>query len=217
MIKYLIFDFDGTIADTTEGILRTTEETLKRMGLPVCPDEQVKRCIGLPLKGHLAAALIPEGRLDEAVDLYHELFYEVAPKHISIFDGVKEALEECNRKGLQMGIATSRGENSLKLLLKEHGIDRYFTVLGTVNCVERPKPNPDLVLWVLDRFNEVNGTAASPEETLVIGDTTFDLQMGSSAGCRTCAVTYGNHTRQMLETASPDFIVDNLRDLPALI
>ena len=207
MDKFVIFDFDGTIADTTEGILRTTEETLKRMGLPVCDDETVKKCIGLPLKGHLAAAGIPEERLDEAVDVYHELFYIVAPKCIQIFDGVKESLEGLKSKGCRMAIATSRGSHSLELLLNEHGIREYFEVLGTVDCVSRPKPNPDLVLWVLEKFG------AEAAGTIVVGDTTFDIMMGSSAGCRTCAVTYGNHTREMLLTASPDFVVDNLREL----
>lgn len=207
MDKVIIFDFDGTIADTSEGILRTTEETLRKMGLPVCDDEAVKRCIGLPLKGHLAAAGVPEERLDEAVDVYHELFYIVAPGCIQIFSGVKESLKELKSKGFRMSIATSRGSHSLDLLLNEHGIREYFEVLGTVDCVTRPKPSPDLVLWVLDK------SGASPADAIVVGDTTFDIMMGAAAGCRTCAVTYGNHTREMLLTASPDFVVDNLREL----
>lgn len=203
MTRYCIFDFDGTIADTTLGILRTTEATLERMGLPECDLNYVKSHIGLPLKGHLAAAGIPEERLDEAVDVYHELFYEVAPAHITIFDGMKQVFAELSGRGVHMAIATSRGAHSLRMLLEEHGIAQYFEVLGSVECSARPKPNPDLVLWVLDQW----GAGASAADTLVVGDTTFDLLMGSNAGCRTCGVSWGNHSREMLATAEPDYIV----------
>lgn len=211
MIKYLVFDFDGTLADTTEGILKTTEATLQRMGLPAAEASLVQQAIGLPLQGSLRAAGVPEDRIEEAVDVYHELFYDVAPKHITIFPGVREGLELLAGKGFRMAIATSRGEPSLVSLLTEHGIRQYFEVLGTTGCVERPKPAPDLVLWVLDRFGAI------PEEAMVIGDTTFDIEMGSAAGCSTCAVSYGNHSVERLQTASPNHIIPDLRVLAGLI
>lgn len=211
MIKYLVFDFDGTLADTTEGILKTTEATLQRMRLPAAEASVVQQAIGLPLQGSLRAAGVPEDRIEEAVDVYHELFYDVAPKHITIFQGVREGLELLAGKGFRMAIATSRGEPSLVSLLTEHGIRQYFEVLGTTGCVERPKPAPDLVLWVLERFG------ASPEEAMVIGDTTYDIEMGSAAGCSTCAVSYGNHSVERLQTASPNHIIPDLRVLAGLI
>jgi len=211
MIKYLVFDFDGTLADTTEGILKTTEATLERMGLPAAEPSVVQQAIGLPLRGSLRAAGVPEERLEEGVDVYHEVFYQVAPKHITIYPGVHEGLELLAARGMRMGIATSRSEPSLVMLLREHGILDYFEVLGTVGCVERPKPAPDLVQWVLERFG------ADPSEAMVIGDTTYDIQMGSAAGCRTCAVSYGNHPVDKLLTASPGLIVDDLRELADIL
>lgn len=206
-INTLIFDFDGTLADTTEGILQTTRATFARMGLPIPGDDDIRMGIGLPLKGSLHTAGIPDDRLDEGDAIYHELFYEIAPKHITIYPGVRESLEAFAAKGLRMGIATSRTEHSLVLLLEQHGIRQYFEVLGNVQCVSRPKPAPDLVRWVLERFG------AEPQEAMVIGDTTYDILMGSSAGCRTCAVSYGNHPVELLRSASPDLIVGDLRDL----
>ena len=210
MIGYLVFDFDGTLADTTEGILKTTEATLERMGLPAADPALVQQAIGLPLQGSLRAAGVPEERIAEGVDTYHELFYELAPRHISIYPGVKEGLEMLAAQGVRMGIATSRSEHSLVTLLSEHGILHHFEVLGTVQCVERPKPAPDLVQWVLERFG------AAPEEAMVIGDTTYDIEMGTAAGCRTCAVSYGNHPVERLLTANPDHIVSSITEIAAL-
>lgn len=206
-ITTLVFDFDGTLADTTEGILKTTEATLARMGLPAADPSRVQQAIGLPLQGSLRAAGVPEDRIDEGVDTYHELFYEVAPRHITIYPGVKEGLERLSALGFRMGIATSRSTHSLVTLLEEHGIRKHFEVLGTVQCVSRPKPAPDLVLWVLEQFG------CAPEHAMVIGDTTYDIIMGTAAGCRTCAVSYGNHPVEMLRTASPTRIVADLREL----
>lgn len=206
-IDTLVFDFDGTLADTTEGILKTMEATLERMGLPAAEPSRVQQAIGLPLAGSLRAAGIPEDRIGEGVDTYHELFYEVAPKHISIYPGVKEGLDRLAALGFRMAIATSRSEHSLVMLLEEHGIRQHFEVLGTVDCVTHPKPAPDLVLWVLERMG------SAPEHAMVIGDTTYDIAMGSAAGCRTCAVSYGNHSVDMLRTASPDLIAGDLREL----
>ena len=211
MIKYLVFDFDGTLADSTEGIIKTTRATFARMGLPEPADADVRQGIGLPLKGALQTAGLPADRLDEGADIYHEVFYEIAPKHIVLFPGVKDALAELASLGYRMGIATSRSEHSLVMLLGEHGISQYFEVLGAVGSVERPKPNPDIVLWVLKRMG------ASPDQALVIGDTIFDIQMGKSARCSTCAVTYGNHGREQLLTSEPDLLIDDLRQLPRLL
>ena len=211
MIKYLVFDFDGTLADSTEGIVRTTRATFARMGLPTPEEADIRQGIGLPLKGALQTAGLPEDRLDEGADIYHEVFYEIAPKHIVLFPGVKDALEELSSLGYRMGIATSRSKPSLVLLLEEHGIAQYFEVLGAVSSVERPKPAPDIVLWVLGQME------AGPDEALVIGDTVFDIQMGKAAHCRTCAVTYGNHGPDQLRTAGPDLLIDDLRLLPGLL
>ena len=211
MIKYLVFDFDGTLADSTEGILQTTRATFARMGLPMPEDADVRQGIGLPLKGALRTAGVPENRLDEGADIYHEVFYEVAPKHIVLFPGVKEALEKLASRGYRMSIATSRSEQSLVMLLGEHGISQYFEVLGSVGCVENPKPAPDIVLWVLGRMG------ATPDQTLVIGDTVYDIQMGKAARCSTCAVTYGNHGPEQLRAAEPDFLIDDLRLLSRLL
>ena len=211
MIKYLVFDFDGTLADSTSGIVRTTRETFSRMGLPTPDDADIRQGIGLPLKGALHTAGLPEDRLDEGADIYHEVFYEIAPKHIVLFPGVKDALKKLASRGYRMGIATSRSEHSLRMLLGEHGIAHYFEVLGAVGCVENPKPAPDIVLWVLGRMG------ASPDQAMVIGDTVFDIQMGKAAHCRTCAVTYGNHGPDQLRAAEPDLLIDDLRLLSRLL
>lgn len=166
MTRYVIFDFDGTLADTSEGIINTVCTTLEIMGLPPQPRGQIK-----------------------------------------LFPGVKETLLELHDAGLKLAIATSRGSNSLHTILQNYGIDGIFDEVATSSDHYEPKPSPDMVLKLLQRMG------ANAAEALVVGDTTFDILMGSGAGCRTCGVTYGNHGRTTLATASPDFIVDSFPEI----
>lgn len=212
MTKALIFDFDGTLADTSAGIIATEQATLKAMGFPPADEEDIKKGIGLPLRGSIAVGThLPEELLDKACDLYHSLFYEVALDKITLFDGIREALQTFHDAGFRMAIATSRNTPSLIYLLENMGIRDYFEDLANGTMVANPKPAPDMVLYLLERMK------LDASEVIVIGDTTYDLMMGSGAGCRTCGVTYGNHKKELLKTAAPDYIIDDMRDLYPLI
>ena len=210
-IGCILFDFDGTLADTSEGIIQTEKAMLQEMGLPVGDEARMRSGIGLPLRGSLKMGNdIPEERLDEAVETYRRLFDVVAIGHIVAFDGVVETLEGLQARGVRMGVATSRSGRTLRYLCERLGILRYFEELASVECAARPKPAPDTVFYLLEKMQ------VTEDETLVVVDTVFDLQMGREAGCRTCGVTYGNHSRAQLEAAAPDWIIDDIRGLLSL-
>lgn len=114
MTGFVIFDFDGTLADTSEGIVKTVQTTLAAMGLPQQPVAQIKSTIGLPLSETIRlGGCVPEGRVEEGVKIYRETFFSVATGHIKLFPGVKETLLEMHSAGIRLAIATSRGSNSL--------------------------------------------------------------------------------------------------------
>lgn len=207
MTKYLIFDFDGTIADTLMSIVCTTQMTLQELGLPVVSADVIKKGIGLPLKGSLTRAGVPAEKLDEAADCYRSTFERVAYDKAVLFPGIKETLTELKSRGHVMAIATSRGRGSLLKLIDVLGLNGLFEVLVCVDDVTDPKPAPETVLKAMEQL----GIQSS--EAIVIGDTAFDIMMGTAAGCRTCGVTYGNHTREQLQEANPNWILDDFRGL----
>lgn len=227
-ITTLLFDFDGTLADTTRTILKAMSLTIAELGLPLPSETQMKNGIGLPLRSCIQkAGNVPEELADQAAELYHIFFKQVAfgTEHIgtlekvpdnsdgaaTLYDGVKETLEGLHKQGYVLGIATSRRWDTLQLFLRHFGILELFSAIATVEDVAHPKPAPDTVLYDLAKLNR------RPEETLVVGDATYDILMGRNAGCRTCAVSYGNQGRDLLQTASPDWIIDSMRELPALL
>lgn len=211
-LKCLVFDFDGTLADTSSCIVRTMSGTLEEMGLPVVSPEEIRNVIGLALKDSLRkGAHVPEERVDEAVDIYHRIFKEIAEESAVIFPGVKDIVGELHSMGYSLAIATSRGYDSLDHLLRLFGIRDCFTTLATVECAGRPKPAPDTVNHVLEKMS------LRPDEVLVIGDTTYDILMGAAAGCATCGVSYGNHSAAQLRSANPDFIISDIGELVGIV
>ena len=209
-IKLIIFDFDGTLGDTRGIVVTTMQQTLQELGQPMRSDEDCAATIGLPLAGCFRK-LIPEATdevIQQCVDTYHRLF-DINKDRIKpqTFPHVKETLEELHRRGICMTVATSRGLDSLKDLLTDMGIIQYFDYLLGADSVTKHKPDPEPVLQTLHTMH------IDASETLVVGDMPVDILMGSRAGCRTCAVTYGNATREELEEAGVDYIIDDFQDL----
>ena len=212
MIKSVFFDFDGTLADTSEGIIRSSLAMQERMGLPLTSREQICSGIGLPLRESIKLGSgVPEERADEGVLIYREIYAQEAFGLTKPFPGVREALESLRSSGVVMAIATSRSSRSLHIMLESMGFTHFFSDILTADDHFAYKPAPDMVLALLERLH------CSNDRTLVVGDTTYDIMMGSGARCRTCGVTWGNHDRATLSTASPDWIIDGMAELPAII
>ena len=206
----IVFDFDGTLADTRRGILATAQETLRRMGLPPADETAMAATIGLPLIENFTRGVgMSEEEARRAVAIYREIFEEVAVPVIDLFPGVEETLRTLAERGIPMAVASSRGQHSLEMLMQKTGLAAFIplTCLFGVETAARPKPAPDLMYVILGRLG------VKPEETLVVGDTTFDIEMGRNAGCHTCAVSYGNQSADTLAGAYPDYIIDDLRKL----
>jgi len=204
-MQTIILDFDGTIADTRTCIVQTTRKVAEMSGFPDVDESEIKDLIGLPLKDTFTRVLhiSDENDLQNAVRLYRSIFNEFCLGAIDLYPNVKNTLEILFSKGVTITIASSRGKNSLSILLKRLRIIEYFTLILGEQDSENKKPAPDMVLRILKE------TKTSPENALVIGDTIYDIEMGQRAGCHTCGVTYGNHSEIQLKKQGADFIIDD--------
>lgn len=210
--KAIFFDFDGTIADTVNGILATMTATFKELNLPIPPQDAMKSTIGMLL----GDALQQLGNLDDsqrvlAVKTYQRLFREVELPNTRIFPGVSQTLQILKSRGVKMAIVTSRGIESLRLILTQNSILEYFDELVTRDNGFKPKPAPDMVNYLLQKMS------LAPSDVLVVGDTTFDIDMGNAAGCKTCAVTYGNHSAERLATSKCDWMVGRFEEIAEVL
>lgn len=210
MTKLLILDFDGTLGDTRANILFTMQQTMRQMGYPVAGEKEIAATIGLPLEEGFAKLYpgISEQEVLTCATLYREIFDNYRKKLIpSLFPYVKETLSTLKGEGYVLSIASSRHSDSLNVFLKDMGIAPFISYVLGANNVTRAKPHPEPVLLTLDAL----GFRA--DETLVVGDMPVDIQMGKSAGAKTCAVTYGNASREELEESGADYVIDRFDDI----
>jgi len=209
-IKLIIFDFDGTLADTHELIVKTNQEAMKAMNYPVRDEEAIRKTIGLPLEAGIRT-LFPE-LTDEVIPawcaMYRKVFDVLKTQIVPIlFPEVKETLEWLYGKGYVLTVASSRHSSSLNAFLRDMGIAECFQyVLGADN-VAKAKPDPEPVLQTLRDL----GYAAA--EALVVGDMPVDIFMGARAGAGTVGVTYGNSNRPELTKAGADYVLDHFSEL----
>ncbi|MCR5830159.1 MAG: HAD family hydrolase [Lachnospiraceae bacterium] len=209
-IKLMIWDFDGTILDTKKAIVFAKQETMRQLGLPVADERACADTIGLSSRigFGLMYPELSEEMLDKCVVNYRANFdkskFEIPP---TLFTGVVEVLGELKEKGMILTIATSRNRKSLIDFLERFGLKDYFSYLLAAEDTERLKPNPDPVLRTM------NDLGMGVSETIVIGDMPYDILMGKNAGVRTVGVTYGNASREKLEEAGADLIIDTIEEL----
>lgn len=212
--KLIIFDFDGTLADTTATILRTYRMTIEEMGAPYRTDAECQATIGVPLKDGFRQ-LYPDftdAELIRCVDTYRSIF-KANKKNLvpSLYPGVKETLNMLDNMGIQMSIASSRSRESLIEFCEETDIAKYFSLILGADDVVHAKPNPEPVLTTLRKLKQ------DADKTIVVGDMPVDIVMGLGAGCSTVGVTYGNASRQKLIDAGASYIIDSLPELNGLI
>lgn len=202
-IRLVIFDFDGTLGDSQKLITDTMLATIERLNLPMRSREECARTIGLPLK-ECFSSIIPmtDEQAEECAEVYSEIFnVKNVPGAVTVFPGVIETLERLSAQGVLMSIASSRSHRTLAKLMDELDLSKYITYLIAADDVVEKKPAAESVLKTLSHFN------IEAHETLVVGDTEFDILMGRNAGTHTCGVTYGNGSRESLEAAKAEWIV----------
>lgn len=209
--KILILDFDGTLGDTVGVIVQTMQATIRELGLPARTDKECASMIGLRLID-IPPVLFPECNLDGEfyAQTYRRLFhiYNTAGA-VELYPNVIETLTELKNRGLVLTIASSRSKASLTNYIKDLGIEALISyVLGADDVVEG-KPNPEPVNRTLEKFG------FKPEETIVVGDTVFDVDMGKNAGTKTCGVTYGNGSRESISAA--DWVIDDFGHLLEIV
>ena len=212
-VKLIILDFDGTLADTRELIVKTMQQTLEALGLESRTDEQCASMIGLPLKQAFTDLLpISDEMGGQCVETYRRIFNENnAVYKIPTFPNVLETLHQLHKQGYTLTIASSRSNRSLREFVNDMHLNEVIPYVLGAEDVVRAKPHPDPVLQTLETFN------CKPEDALVVGDTWYDIEMGRRAGVRTCGVTYGNGTREELMRAGADFLMDDFGELMEII
>jgi phosphoglycolate phosphatase len=175
----------------------------------------VRRIVGLPLVEGIAL-LHPDGSgADHAAlaDCYKQAFLalrERGPEDEPLFPGVREAVEQLNRAGVLLGIATGKGRRGLSVTLSRHGLMEFFVTRQTADDAPG-KPHPGMLLQAMAE------TGAGPAETVMVGDTTFDMIMARNAGVSAVGAAWGYHEPEELHEAGAGAVIQSCADLLSVL
>ena len=205
--KLVVFDWDGTILDTTAAIALSIQYACERLGLPVPSTSLAKSVIGLGWRDavKIAAPTCPEEEFPSFNAFYIER-YKPAEREVHLFPGIVELLGNLSDAGMELAVATGKSRRGLNQVLAQTGLTDFFATTETAD--ENPsKPDPAM----LEQISIAMGR--TPEEMVMVGDTTHDIFMAHAFGCPGIAVTYGAMTPKMLEKASPEIVCSSVDEL----
>lgn len=206
--RLIVFDWDGTIIDSASSIAECIRDSARDLGLPVPTTERASHVIGLGLHDSLRLA-VPElqaQQYPEFVAAYRKHFL-AREDTMGLFAGMEDLLKELKGQHL-LAIATGKSRRGLDRALAATGIGPLFRAS---RCADEtnPKPHPAMLLELMDELS------LSRDQTLMIGDTSHDLEMARAAEVDSVAVTYGAHPEEGLRACTPTACVSTVRELKA--
>jgi len=203
----IAFDWDGTLFDSTKIIVRCIQAAVRDVGGTVPSDEAAGYVIGLGLMQALAHAApdVPESKYPELGARYRH-HYIGHQNDISLFDGVLPLLAALKARGHRLAVATGKSRHGLDEALQAVELKGSFDGSRTADETAG-KPHPRMLHELMDQFG------VTPARTLMIGDTTHDLQMAVHAGCASVGVSYGAHESAAFDVLKPRFIAHSVQEL----
>jgi phosphoglycolate phosphatase len=209
--RLALFDCDGTLVDSQHNIVMCMDDAFHRAGLTPPPREATRRIVGLSLLPAMQV-LVPDGEHDlhmQLADDYKSAFHRLRGNGLveePLFDGILAAINALAADGWMLGVATGKSDRGLALCLEHHGLSDRFITLQTADR-HPSKPHPSMV------HEAMAEARATPETTIMIGDTSFDMAMGVAAGARSLGVDWGYHPRHELLDAGAYHVAEHPRDL----
>ena len=210
-IRAVLYDFDGTLADSTELIFRCYRHTMTAHLGECPPDEEWLSGFGTPLDVQMARFGRTPAEAAAMVETYREHQRALHDEMLRPFPGAAETVRALEARGVALAIVTSKYRRATLQGLDLCGLTRHFPVIVTPEDVANPKPHPDPVLAALERLG------ASASEALFVGDSPHDIASGKAAGTRTAAALWGPFPRQALERERPDAWLECQEDVLELV
>ena len=213
MINTIIFDLDGTLLNTLEGLKNSTNFALKKFNCPEITLEQTRSFVGNGVRKLIERA-IPNGEknpdFEKCLNTFKEHYSKTMYQKTVAYDGIEDMLTELKKRGIKTGVVSNKFDTAVKELCKNYFDGLIIVAIGESPDV-RKKPAPDSVLKAM----EILG--AKPENTLYVGDSDVDIQTAKNSNLKSVGVTWGFRDRELLEKEGADFIINTPCELLELI
>jgi len=205
--QLIIFDWDGTLMDSTGHIVNCMRQAIKKLQLEPLADHEISHIIGLGLH-EAVQTLYPSGNdvlWTSLADCYRQTWLS-SPEETPLFANARELLTRLAEQDIFLGVATGKSRRGLDKVLKATDLGEHFIA---TRCADEchSKPHPQMLMELMDY------TGVSPDQAIMIGDTEFDLMMAANAGAHSLGITHGAHDEAKLLACSPLAIVHDLYEV----
>ena len=208
---YYLFDFDGTIADTGEGIRRSVAYAAEKLGYPVPEDAVLDRFVGPPLHDSFKRCFgMDDAQAERAVAVYRERYIDIGLYESHIYPGIPALLKALRARGAYVALASAKPQMMLERLTKYFGIDLYLDAISGTGLGRHSADKRDLLMSALP-------PGADPAAACMVGDRCFDIEAARALGMRAVGADYGYSVPGELADSGADEVYDNVRDMSAAL
>ncbi len=209
MIKNILFDLDGTIIDSSPGIIEGFRYSLTQHGYEVPDIEVLHSCIGPPLKDSFLKRIgCREEDIDSLVKTYRSIYDDKIKFNCSVYDGIEECLSSLNKRGYSIKLCSSKIEKPCREIMEKYGLEQYFTDIVGSDYEQKKARKVDVIDECFRR-----SPWQKKEETILVGDSIYDVEGANEAGIRCIAVSYGFGNNQQMLDAGAVALVDSPLDV----
>lgn len=211
---YVIFDFDGTVVDTGEGILKSLQYSFEKMGREIPDLSDLKKFIGPPIHySYVTFYDVPEEQVGEYIKKYRERYRAKGIYECEIYSGMKETIQKLRESGVKIGIASSKPQFLIYDVMDHLGITNLFdAVTGTSSDDSNHSSKTDIILNSMEKMG-----ADDKSKVLMVGDRCFDLDGAAGAGVDSCGVLFGYGNQQEFEEHNATYIIADASDLLEIV
>jgi len=211
-INTVLFDFDGTIMDTNDVIIESWQHTFRTLEGKERAAPEIIKTFGEPLSITMERFL-PHVPVEESIKIYRDYQRSNFIELISLFPGIEELLEELKKRSYKMALVTSRLKGTTWQGIEKFNLSRYFDVVVTCDDTDKHKPDPEPVNIALEKLG------SKPEESMMVGDSMYDILCGKNAGVKTVLVGWALAVseEERVGPDKPDFLIAEAMDLLRII
>lgn len=210
MKKTILFDLDGTLTDSGEGIINCVIYALERFGLPIPARESLRYFVGPPLHESFVRQGVPRERAEEAVAVYRERYVPTGMFENSPYPGVREMLEALNAEGYTLYVASSKPEWMCVQILEHFDLAKYFRQICGAT-MDTSRTNKEAVIEYLIKEN------SRADNMIMVGDTKFDVLGAKAHGIPCIGVSWGYGTVEEMQQAGALSIAETMEELQSLL
>lgn len=207
----IVFDLDGTLVDSSNNIHTAATKTFEKLGMKVdFPKAELDKRIGAHFQDIFNDLNIIVDDIESYIEIYKEFYFQFIGLSV-LYPGVVQFLSLLKRNGVATAILTTKAQGQVKKIVKHFNLDPYFDIVSGRKPGVELKPHPQPLQIIM------NEAGLSPSQTLMVGDSEFDIGCGKNAGVKTVAATYGYRNIDDLKKLNPDYLISDIGELKSIV